>query len=78
MTERNPDVAAFLAEVRAVCAKHGLILQSDDPYCGFEVIPWGQDADAVLADAHDTTRPRSRTISPSTGVGGSKHQGKHP
>lgn len=54
----NEKVDAFLAEVWAVCEKHGLALSHEDAHGAFEVVNIDPGYRDWLMAAHDATRPQ--------------------
>ena len=48
---RSARTLAFLAEVEAVCVRHGLSIGHEDVQGGFLVVPWAEHERAWLADA---------------------------
>lgn len=41
MTKREKE-DAFITDFIALCKKYGLALESDDPYCGLNVVGYGK------------------------------------
>ena len=52
----RPDIDAFLAEMLAVCKKHGFSLGHEDSHGAFEVYDYDAWCDNWLMDAMDCTK----------------------
>ena len=51
----NPRVDAFLAEIEAVCEKHGLSLAHEDVHGAFIVVDFTDGRAGLFENAHDGT-----------------------
>ena len=51
----SPKVDAFLAEVRAVCERHGMAISHEDGQGAFEIVSLNEEVLAWLWAAHDCT-----------------------
>ena len=49
---RSPRADRFLADILAVCRKHGLALGHEDIHGAFEVLPYSTEAVQWLDSAH--------------------------
>lgn len=55
----NPKIDAFLAEVRAVCERHGFAISHEDAHGGFEIVNI-EDGDLEwLMQATDRTKEKA-------------------
>ena len=54
----NPKIDAFLAEVRAVCERHGLAISHEDAHGGFEIVSLENGNLEWLMQATDRTGAR--------------------
>jgi len=52
----NAKIDAFLAEVWAVCERHGLAISHEDGHGAFEIVSIDDGNRAWLMDARDCTR----------------------
>lgn len=53
----NRAIDAFLAEVLAVCGRHGFSIAHEDSHGGFLIVDLSESANKHLAEAMDCTQP---------------------
>lgn len=54
----NPKIDAFLAEIWAVCERHGMGLSHEDAHGGFEIVPIEKADRDWLMQATDRTESK--------------------